>query len=69
MPDYTLSGLVDQNRLARETFYKCKDQVFSPFRRLSVATLHARTEDAELAWQKAEHALWKYRAFIAGSLL
>jgi len=64
MPDQTLSGLIDQNHVARETFYIRRRLEFSPDRWESATTLHTQTETAERAWEKAELALWIYRASI-----
>lgn len=60
--DYILAGLIDQHRLARETYYVRKEQELSPSKQgLTAAAQRELTKTADAAWNKAEAALWRYR--------
>lgn len=61
--DYILAGLIDQNWLARETYFARKKQELLPSKQgLTAATQRELTKTADAAWGKAEVALWRYRA-------
>jgi len=59
--DYVLSGLLDQNRLAREIYRIRQRQELSPSKEgLTVFDQHDRTTTAEASWKTAEAALWRH---------
>jgi hypothetical protein len=59
--DHTLTGLIYQIHLAREIYHVRKGQESLPQGR-SMEAQRALTNDAHVAWQAAENALWQFKA-------
>jgi hypothetical protein len=61
--DFVLCGLIDQSRLARETYFIRKQQELSPRQQgLTALDQHELTKTAEAAWKTAEAAIWRHWA-------
>lgn len=61
--DHILSGLIDANRLARETYHvRNRQELLAKRQGLTVLDAYQRSKTAEASWKAAEAALWQYRA-------
>ena len=56
-----LDDLIEQHRLAREHYYRCKHQERSGDTNTAASDRDALAR-ADLAWEKAELALWRQRS-------